>query len=231
MLATGRNPFRGILLTYAYIHDTFPMIYEKCDNDIEAAYTSVFGKLDFNQYSSTRLQQNGKDIINGLLSILPGSRFGRNKRSESTNIDGDDHSDLKDHPFFDGIDWEKIENKTAIPPYIPKESERMNVSRSVSNSSTGTTGTTATLLHMMRSTRSGSKWLKDMNQQEEEISFSVRYLHSTRNFQSTIQTPHAESSNAPTSKYTSISNDRQAYFEDWNYVSPSAILLEKRHSV
>ena len=86
-LAMGRNPFLGDTFSYSYISHLFPSEYERCNRDLEVAYTSMFGKLTFNENTHTILKESGEDIVAGLLSILPENRFGRNK---TFNGDGDD---------------------------------------------------------------------------------------------------------------------------------------------
>ncbi len=34
--------------------------------------------------------------------------------------DRDGIEDIKNHPFFDNIDWEALYNKQVKPPYVPK---------------------------------------------------------------------------------------------------------------
>lgn len=36
--------------------------------------------------------------------------------------------EIKDHPFFDGVDWDDVLNKQIIPPFIPHLNSRADTS-------------------------------------------------------------------------------------------------------
>lgn len=60
------------------------------------------GKLTFPDYVS----QDARNLITGLLERVPEKRF------TAENI--------RAHPFFSSIDWNKLERKQVTPPFIPK---------------------------------------------------------------------------------------------------------------
>ena len=53
-----------------------------------------------------------RDIIRSLLSRDPAARLG------SRHPDG--AQDIKNHPFFKGANWEKLERKEVTPPFVPR---------------------------------------------------------------------------------------------------------------
>lgn len=52
------------------------------------------------------LSKNGRDLLRGLLNRNPSHRLGAT----------DGFAELKSHPFFDDIDWEKLRRRDIIPP-------------------------------------------------------------------------------------------------------------------
>lgn len=52
------------------------------------------------------IDPNAEDLIEWLLSKNPMNRPG-------------DIEEIKLHPFFDDVEWEKVAQKQAIPPWIP----------------------------------------------------------------------------------------------------------------
>jgi serine/threonine protein kinase len=56
------------------------------------------------------LSEDAKDICCRLLNKDPAHRLG----SYSAGI-----KDIKEHPWFDSIDWNTLYNKTIQPPYKP----------------------------------------------------------------------------------------------------------------
>jgi serine/threonine protein kinase len=59
------------------------------------------------------LSVNASSLLHGLLEKDPEKRLGVA-----------DIQDLKDHPFFDGVDWAKALQKEGKPPFLPAKSER-----------------------------------------------------------------------------------------------------------
>jgi len=62
-------------------------------------------------YFPSFLSEQGKSILEGLLNRDPGQRLGCGK---------DDGEEIIRHPFFAGIDFDKLLNKTYQPPFKPK---------------------------------------------------------------------------------------------------------------
>eukprot|EP00056_Hartaetosiga_gracilis_P004814 m.78310 g.78310 ORF g.78310 m.78310 type:complete len:734 (-) comp11950_c0_seq1:216-2417(-) len=63
-------------------------------------------KVDF----PARLNAESKSFLNGLLVRDPRKRLGCSRSGQE---------DVKAHPFFKGIDWDKLEKRQITPPYIP----------------------------------------------------------------------------------------------------------------
>lgn len=57
------------------------------------------------------LSENAKDLLTRLLVKDPNKRLGSGK---------DGVEDIKNHPWFAGISWDDIYNKTQKPPYKPQ---------------------------------------------------------------------------------------------------------------
>lgn len=55
--------------------------------------------------------ENAASFLKALLQRDPSKRIGASEK---------DAQELKDHPFFEGIDWEKIANMTFETAYVPK---------------------------------------------------------------------------------------------------------------
>jgi serine/threonine protein kinase len=62
-------------------------------------------ELDFTEGPSSVISEKAKDLITKLLQKNPLDRL-------------QDFSELKSHPWLEGIDWEKY-RKTTEPPYVP----------------------------------------------------------------------------------------------------------------
>ena len=55
-----------------------------------------------------------RDLIRALLQRDPAQRLG-SRRAEGGV------ADIKGHPFFRGMDWERLERKEVAPPFVPRE--------------------------------------------------------------------------------------------------------------
>lgn len=62
-------------------------------------------KLEFKEYMS----EEAKDLISKLLIRNPNKRLGSGKR---------DAEEIKDHRFFEGVNWDKVRNKEIGPPAV-----------------------------------------------------------------------------------------------------------------
>ena len=57
--------------------------------------------------------QDVVDLISRLLDVNQDTRLGSGPTGDN---------EIKNHPFFAGIDWDKLEQKHIEPPYIPVNS-------------------------------------------------------------------------------------------------------------
>jgi serum/glucocorticoid-regulated kinase 2 len=62
----------------------------------------------------SEIPSDAKSLVKGLLERNISKRLGCSK---------DDFEEIKAHPFFESIDWEKLYAKKITPPFIPKNSE------------------------------------------------------------------------------------------------------------
>ncbi|ODV85848.1 hypothetical protein CANARDRAFT_27930 [[Candida] arabinofermentans NRRL YB-2248] len=84
------------------------------DEDVNVMYRKILNDpLVFPQDIDT----NTKDIITRLLDRDPKKRLGYNGVEE-----------IKSHPFFADIDWDKLNNKGYIPPYKPQVKDSTDIS-------------------------------------------------------------------------------------------------------
>jgi hypothetical protein len=51
------------------------------------------------------------DLITGLLTKSPNERLGGGKS---------DGEEIRQHPFFSGIDWDKVLNREYPAPFVPR---------------------------------------------------------------------------------------------------------------
>ena len=73
------------------------------------------GKIDINDYKKeiilpNNFSEEGKDLIIKLLNIDPKKRLGSGKNG---------FKDLKNHKYFENINWDDLENKKIKPPFVP----------------------------------------------------------------------------------------------------------------
>ncbi|KAG1067974.1 hypothetical protein G6F42_026436 [Rhizopus arrhizus] len=92
-LIFGKRPFDG---------DTNELVKESILNDPIVMPKDV--------YISKECQQ----VIEGLLTRSPKHRLGHGAQG---------FEKLKSHAWFQGLDWESLENKTAVPPFIPNTNQ------------------------------------------------------------------------------------------------------------
>ena len=73
------------------------------------------------------MSANAKDLIKKLLCRDPRKRLGANKDSE----------ELKEHPFFDGINWQEVMNRELIMPSVDIPKVNLNETIKVSFENNG----------------------------------------------------------------------------------------------
>ena len=73
------------------------------------------GKVDINEYKKkivlpNNFSEEAKDLITKLLDLDPKKRIGAGNKG---------FENLKKHKYFEGINWNDLENKKITPPFIP----------------------------------------------------------------------------------------------------------------
>lgn len=104
-LLTGVKPFDNETAITSYLESKMSF-FAPGGVHYSQEYLMLFRDIYIPDYIST----NAADLINGLLDVNENTRLG----SGTVGL----HK-LKSHAFFEGIDWEKLEQKHLIPPYIP----------------------------------------------------------------------------------------------------------------
>ncbi|KAJ5072715.1 non-specific serine/threonine protein kinase [Anaeramoeba ignava] len=69
---------------------------------------------------SDSLDQSTRYVLQGLLDRNPATRLGLDKKGKLN---------IKKHPFFRGIDWDKVYHKQYIPEFIPKVNNTTDLSQ------------------------------------------------------------------------------------------------------
>ncbi|PRP82924.1 hypothetical protein PROFUN_06701 [Planoprotostelium fungivorum] len=87
-----------------------------CEDTREMNQRIVFEKLTFPSYFTTE----SRSILTGLLERDPAKRLGCTRQTSGG-------SDIRAHPFFKQIDWEKLTKKVLQPPFRPNLKSEMDV--------------------------------------------------------------------------------------------------------
>lgn len=72
-------------------------------------YAMLFRRIEFPQ----QMSRSARDLVSRLLDVNPQTRLGAGRNGIS---------DLKQHPFFAGIDWTLLEQRHVEPPHKPESS-------------------------------------------------------------------------------------------------------------
>ncbi|BFZ62958.1 Serine/threonine-protein kinase [Saitoella coloradoensis] len=99
------------------------LVFEMCcgwspfyAEDTQQMYKNIaFGKVRF---PKDVLSQEGRNFVKGLLNRNPKNRLGATR----------DAAELKEHPFFDNIDWNAMLRKEVPPPFKPTLTSELDTS-------------------------------------------------------------------------------------------------------
>lgn len=101
-LLTGDRPFSDRHLTEFM---DMSRIASECGEGV-AEYTMLFQEIFYPEY----LSEDAVDFIKKLLNVDPKERLGAGPSGLE---------DAKKHPYFRGIDWNLLQQKHVVPPFIP----------------------------------------------------------------------------------------------------------------
>lgn len=108
-LLTGNRPFADKQM-YAFV-DLASTLHEAVGENMQfREYAMLFQKVAYPSYISPSAQS----FISQLLDVDDSSRLGSGPTGTQ---------DIKRHPFFQGLDWDLLEQKQVEPPYIPPRNE------------------------------------------------------------------------------------------------------------
>jgi len=98
------------------------MLYEMLTNKLPYKF-KYDGKYNLEIYRRniifpSWIDENAKDLISKLLIFDPNQRIGNG---------ADKSDDIKKHPYFSDIDWNKALNKEIEPPFIPKVDDETDI--------------------------------------------------------------------------------------------------------
>eukprot|EP01006_Ploeotia_vitrea_P032566 TRINITY_DN64766_c6_g2_i1.p1 TRINITY_DN64766_c6_g2~~TRINITY_DN64766_c6_g2_i1.p1 ORF type:complete len:683 (+),score=-28.83 TRINITY_DN64766_c6_g2_i1:261-2051(+) len=202
-LLTGFEPFR--ILRYERIASKLPTLLTQMS--YEEAFTQLFGQPEYELYQHI-FTDDAVDFIKSLLSFSSEKRLGNDQNS----MNGQES--IKNHPFFNGIDWDLLNRKKIIPPYIPdlEMPDQRLFSFGIDDDYDDIYTFNEIILRCGRGC-----WLDNDNHHDEI----------TKDSKKTTSMEMSNSTNMKInkSKYV-ITNAQQAYFNEWSYVSPQCIELE-----
>jgi len=107
-MLVGRSIFRKI---YRFVNQSNIFLPSKhnyhCDFNNNNKKNLSYQKINFSEFN---ISQNAESLIKSLLEENPNKRLGQGDR---------DSESIKEHPFFEGINWEDVYNKKYMPEFIP----------------------------------------------------------------------------------------------------------------
>ena len=108
-LLTGNRPFADKQM-YAFV-DLASTLHEAVGENMQfREYAMLFQKVSFPSYISPSAQH----FMSQLLDVDDSSRLGAGPTGTL---------DIMKHPFFQGLDWDMLEQKQVEPPFIPPRNE------------------------------------------------------------------------------------------------------------
>lgn len=103
-LLTGFRPFSEE--NFTSFMDMAPTLRAKVSQGASPEYAILFQHIPFPRSMS----ENTVDIITRFLDVCEKTRLGAGSRGVN---------DIKEHPYFNNIDWELLEQKHIEPPFMP----------------------------------------------------------------------------------------------------------------
>ena len=188
-MLTGVEPFRRY--SYDAVRSIFPSHLAKYMGYREA-FTALFGEVDYNACNGI-LDESARSVVQGFLEFHAEMRLGSSAETLKAS-----HAVLRHHPFFATIDWEKLEAKELVPPYIPTE-EVMEV--------LAESGTPKTLCECLREANK-DHWCEE---------FDPILPNDTHN--SIVEIEESKHNYS----HMRIRATDQYYFRLWNYINPNII--------
>ena len=97
------------------------IIYKLLTNEFPFPNRNCILNNDIPNIKKLELDPDGIEFLKGLLNKIPEERLG-----SKSNI-----NNIKESPFFNDIDWTKLENKEIDPPYKPNKVNLISISFSI----------------------------------------------------------------------------------------------------
>lgn len=111
-LMTGYRPFTDD--NFNTFVAMAPSMFNKVEKHFDfPEYSMLFQKVPYPE----GISEEAKDLMNGLMNVDDKTRLGSGPNGAK---------DLRKHPFFNGIDWDLLEQKHIMPPFIPEKSSLFN---------------------------------------------------------------------------------------------------------
>ena len=207
-LLTGFPPFKTI--SSEALREMYFKKYMQCNYDEFETFTRIFGTVDFSRVDGF-VTPEAVDIITGFLKVDPATRYGRNHdfyqnpNQLSIQADVETFSELRAHQYFKDVDWNAIETRAAVPPYVPPVSQVRTSTR---------TNNYITFEEVIRSSNK-SNWFNDP--------YRGKTIRGSKSDPAAANEPIY-------ARNLVIPDDMQSIFSDWNYISPEAIEQESKVS-
>lgn len=211
-LLVGKEPFARV--SYDRLRIIYPALLMRHENDAKAAHAFVFGVVDYENYN-TVLTPDVVDIVSRFLEFDPELRLGSGMLRGVNDMEA-----VYNHPFFNGIDWVKIEEKTTIPPYIPADEVVPAFQQSAGMKAKSSGYSVSEMLrHCNKEHWLGEEWTAETD---------------NRNFSSCLpiqRTPPTDRQLEPRVSKYNIPEKYQKHFKDWTYASTQVIEQEVAASI